>query len=950
MKSDIGTENDKMNNENQPNEDSSGSCSGKKKMILIGSIAGGIVVIAAIVVIVVLVTKDDDSSSSSSSSYSVSDGISWEEAIDKANKAMENLSNEEKFNLLFGVDNLVNMWNATKKVCVGMIEPNSKIENFRGLCLQDGPAGVRVSASTTSWQAQINTASTFNRTLWTEYGKAYGNEFKAKGINVALGPAMNILRSPIAGRIWESYSEDPFLSGEAATYIIKAIQSTGVIACAKHYVGNDQETNRKNSSSNIPEQALWEIYLEPFYRSVRDADVGSIMSSYNDVNGTLLAKNKRLLQDILKDKIGFKGFVMSDWWAIKDNEVINFNSGEDMNMPGGIDEGGDYKGRDKSHWSDYHTKVGSGITQDRLDDAVRRVLSTMYRFNQLDSNYPDINLDNPTITDATIKINREAAGQSNVLLKNENGVLPITKDKYSKIAIIGNDAFKSDCNKINDCSCKEGSNLIFKGHLGLGYGSGTTDFQYIIAPYDAIKERADGLGISIVKAGESLEQITESSAPSDLSALNPSDFLFLDTAILSGWNSGDVNIDLTSVVTDSTTTLTLYVFGELNGTPDLQVRTNETNKGIKNNTSDEYSMNFWAGQTTNIIEITLNSTSVDLIKATTSKIITLYGNGVTLRAVTTNKALLEAEPFKSISNSISFTVGKENITEAEALATNNPDIKLFIVFIMADSGEEYISLEKSVGDRYDMDAWHNGNGLVNAIVAKKKSGQKILVVINAPGPINVPWKDSVDAIVFSGMGGAESGNGLADVLFGDLNPSGHLPYVWGTIDQYPAVFNILGNYTYYDYSEGVFIGQRYFDKHGKTPKWPFGFGLSYTEFEFSGLTAIYDSTNKQLVATFSVKNKGTIDGDAVPMLFLHFPDTIKSDCDGGDYPNKLFKGFEKVLVKAGQTNTVKITVDEHALSYYSVSLKSFVRPSGTFKVYIGKDASDSALSADVTIS
>ena len=175
MKSDIGTENDKMNNENEPNEDSSGSCSGKKKMILIGSIAGGIVVIAAIVVIVVLVTKDDDSSSSSSGS----NGISWDKAYEMADKAMENLSNEEKFNLLFGEDNLVSM---REGVCVGMIEPNSKIENFRGMCLQDGPAGVRISANTTSWQAQINTASTFNRTLWTEYGKAYGNEFKAKGI------------------------------------------------------------------------------------------------------------------------------------------------------------------------------------------------------------------------------------------------------------------------------------------------------------------------------------------------------------------------------------------------------------------------------------------------------------------------------------------------------------------------------------------------------------------------------------------------------------------------------------------------------------------------------------------------------------------------------------------------------------------------------------------------
>jgi beta-glucosidase len=131
-----------------------------------------------------------------------------------------------------------------------------------------------------------------------------------------LGPAMNIMRNPKAGRVWESYSDDPFLSGEAATVIIKAIQSTGVIACAKHYVANDQETNRKNSTSDVKDQALYEIYLEPFYRSVKDADVGSIMSSYNDVNGVLLSKNTRLLQDILKNEFGFQGFVMNDTTSV----------------------------------------------------------------------------------------------------------------------------------------------------------------------------------------------------------------------------------------------------------------------------------------------------------------------------------------------------------------------------------------------------------------------------------------------------------------------------------------------------------------------------------------------------------------------------------------------------------------------------------------------------------
>ena len=143
-----------------------------------------------------------------------------------------------------------------------------------------------------------------------EVGKAQGKEFRDKGINVVLGPAMNMQRSPLGGRLWESYGDDPFLSGECATNIIKGIQSNGVIACAKHFVGNDQETNRRFSSSNIPEQALWEIYIEPFYRSVVDADVGAIMTAYNAVNGTFCYNNSRIVTEYLKNIIGFKGFVM----------------------------------------------------------------------------------------------------------------------------------------------------------------------------------------------------------------------------------------------------------------------------------------------------------------------------------------------------------------------------------------------------------------------------------------------------------------------------------------------------------------------------------------------------------------------------------------------------------------------------------------------------------------
>ena len=303
-----------------------------KLHIILAIIGFGIGVTAIVILVIVLYQEDSDSSSNEKEEEKSLNFLTWEEAHKKAKDKLKDFISEEKFNLLFGTENMQRK--TEDRGCVGSIDP---IENkFGGICLQDGPAGVRFSNSTQSWQASINTASTFNKSLMYEVGKAQGKEFREKGINVALGPAMNIQRNPQGGRIWECYGDDPFLSGVVATQIIKGIQSNGVIACAKHYVGNDQETNRKNSSSNIKEQALWEIYMEPFYRSVKDAEVGAIMAAYNMVNGTFCINNDKIINNYLKTKLGFKGYVMSDWWAITSNDTDIFNNGIDMNMPGGI--------------------------------------------------------------------------------------------------------------------------------------------------------------------------------------------------------------------------------------------------------------------------------------------------------------------------------------------------------------------------------------------------------------------------------------------------------------------------------------------------------------------------------------------------------------------------------------------------------------------------------------
>ena len=714
-----------------------------------------------------------------------SNSITWEEAYEKASKKLKEFSTKEKVSLLYGTQNMRKRME--EGGCIGAIDP---IEGkFQGLCLQDGPSGVRFSPNTTSWQAPINTASTFNKTLMYEVGKSQGKEFRDKGVNVVLGPCMNIQRSPLGGRLWESYGDDPFLSGECATQVIKGIQSNGVIACAKHYVGNDQETNRKFSSSNIPEQALWEVYIEPFYRSVVDGNLGAVMTAYNAVNGTFCYNNSRLVKEYLKKIIGFKGFVMTDWWAIMKPGVDFFNNAVDMNMPGGKYGGRRYMGKENSFWSDFENYIGKEITEERLNEAVKRILGTMYKFNQV-NNYPEINLLKNTITLENKKLNREAATQSNVLLKNENDILPLTHLRGKKIAVIGNDALLSTCLKINDCSCRSPKNNIFQGHMALGYGSGTTSFKYLVDPLNAIKSRAEEEGIEILSSTEITRDI-------------------------------------------------------------------------------EYL------------------------------------------------------------NDMKFEVGKEDILGAKEVA-GKADI--CIIFLNADSGEDYIRLEKSIGDRYDLNAWHSGNELVQSVL---EVNTNVIVVINAPGPINLPWLDKIKGLIFSGFGGAESGNGIADILFGYKNPSGHLPYVWGTNENYPSQLNILSKPKNYEYNEGVFIGQRYFDKFNKDYIFPFGFGLSYTKFEFNDdLDA--KMTKKGLNIFFSVKNIGKRDGAAVPMVFLKFPDDIETE---NGYPDKLFKGFDKKMIKVNESVKFEIFVDDHALSYYNVNKKSFVRPNkGKYEVFLGFDA------------
>ena len=230
-----------------------------------------------------------------------------------------------------------------------------------------------------------------------------------------MGPCINLIRHPKGGRVWEGYSEDPFLTGETAVEFIKGIQKNGVIACLKHFVLNEIEEGRQYCTSEIKnDQALFDIYIEPFYKAIKKADVASLMESYNAVNNIPMTRYTYFLQHILKDKFGFKGFITSDWTAIKFTNPEEFANGLDMDQPG------------FSGWQNIPNWVAEGsVTKERLHDAAKRILAAMYKFKQIPDNpksgdlYPNfVDLDKDTLTSKTKKLNRKTAGESMVLLKN----------------------------------------------------------------------------------------------------------------------------------------------------------------------------------------------------------------------------------------------------------------------------------------------------------------------------------------------------------------------------------------------------------------------------------------------------------------------------------------------------------------------------------------------------
>ncbi|KAI9270672.1 glycoside hydrolase superfamily [Phascolomyces articulosus] len=701
--------------------------------------------------------------------------ISWEEAYAKAEKLVSGWTLEQKVNVGTGSGN-------EQGPCEGNTIASP---GFPALCMNDGPTGLRRAYNSSQFVAGINCGASFDRELTRQRGAYMAQEFRDKGVNVMLGPGMNMLRVPRGGRNWEFAGEDPYLAAAVSEELIHGIQSEGVIATTKHLIGNEQEENRYDVDTIMDDKTLHEMYLIPFYHSI-EAGSGAVMCSYNKVNGTYACDSDNLMNNILKDQLDFKGFVMSDWWATH-STVNGINSGLDMTMPGdanadSVTGGGLWFGKNLTD------AVERGdVSEDRVTDMATRIVAAWYKvyidYPELRFNYFDSDVHADLNVQRNHKENIRAQGAASVvLLKNEDNILPLKQDSINKLAIIGSDAGPDPegLNKCQDGSCSRGT-------LTQGWGSGSCYLPYLVTPLDGITDRADD------------------------------------------------SIEITSTLDD------------------------------------------W-----------------DL----------------------------------------------ENAAKIAA------DADIAFVFAKSDSGEMYIVVDDNPGDRNNLTLWYNGENLIKAVA---DANDNTVVVIHSVGPIDMSsWIDhpNIKAIVWPGLPGQETGNSLADVLFGDYNPSGRLPYtIAKDINDYVAD---VSPDLEVEYTEGVYIGYRHFDKYNIEPLYEFGYGLSYTTFEFDKLNVKVNKKKTEKVtatlatASLFVENTGHLDGNEIVQAYIVYPESA-------DQPPKQLRGFEKVFVEAGKKKKVNFEFTVRDLSIWDVVQQKWVVPSGEFTLLAGHTSLDIRQKATFTV-
>lgn len=768
-------------------------------------------------------------------------------------------------------------------------EPIARL-GIPGLSMTDGPHGVRWGRAT-AFPPGVNMGSTWNEPLLEKVGAAIARETLARGRNVILGPCINIHRVPFGGRNFESFSEDPYLAGRLAVGYVKGVQSQNVVATPKHYAVNNQEWERNTISAEIGERALREIYLPHFRAAIVEGGAWSIMCSYNRLNGTYACENRHLMTGILKDDWGFEGFAMSDWGAAH-STLGNALNGLDVEMPHGT-----YMGKKLLE----AVKNGE-VPEPVVDDKVRRILRVMFVSGLFDGKIEvDENwLDSPGHRAIALEVARESI----TLLKNEGGVLPLDRKKIRSIAVIGPNATAA--------------------RLGGGGSSTVTPFRSI-APLDGIKALV-GDGVEVRHA-----------MGCDLHV--PVKFEIIPPEYLKPAEGGEGGPGLLGEYFEGDDFKSEPVATRVDARVSFDFVSTNLPEGLKR---DRFSAR-WTGKLIppetgkyKLVAISNDGTTRLLVNGR-QKLSTWSLNGVH-HAKSAKVKLKAGEEYDIRFNFNSIGVrsmvklgwvlpGSDPIADAAKLAGESDAA---VVFVGLDSG-----LEGEGHDRDGMEMPGLQNDLVEAVVAANPN--TAVVLVNGTPVVMDSWADSAPAIVEAWYPGQEGGTAIAEILFGDVNPSGRLPvtlpHSW---EECPAHGNYPGKDGKVHYEEGIFLGYRYYDTKDVEPLFPFGHGLSYTEFEYGGLKIQPEKMGRAgaVEVSLTVKNTGARAGKEVVQLYVR---DVESSVER---PAKELKGIRKVGLEPGESKSVTFKIDRSALSFYDEGEKKWVAEPGAFEAQVGGSSRD----------
>ena len=752
------------------------------------------------------------------------------------------------------------------------------------LKMADGPFGIRKSGPSTTYAAGIALAASWDVDLVSRVGKMLGRDARARGVHFLLAPAVNIYRTPLCGRNFEYFGEDPFLASRMAVAYIKGVQSQGVSATVKHFLGNNSEIDRHHTSSDMDERTLREIYLPSFEAAVREAQVGAIMNSYNLVNGVHMTENHRLNNQVVKQEWGFNGLIMSDWDATYDG-VAAANAGLDLEMPAG-------------KFMNRATLIPA-IKQGRvslatIDDKVRRLLLTAIRFGWLDREQTDRTW--PLFPGEGRQLALQTARESIVLLKNQGDWLPLDKAKIKSVAVIGPDAYPA---------------------VPVGGGSAQA------SPFVAVSY-LQGL----------VDYLADSATVTWSRGLVPSTELFETTVFATAATGGQAGLHAEYFDNPS-----------LSGAPgltrvDQHVNFSWDHPNAWPTGQGGAASARWTGcfipASSGAHRFVASSYGLDEYrlfvdgKPVFDRLAQSQPIGTATLTLRAGQAYAIRLEYVHRDHHARLGLGVRRVSEliapeAKALAAA---ADVAVVLAGFDPSNESEGFDRT---------FQLPDGQDELIDMVRGANKNTIVVVTSGGGVDMTrWVDGARAIVQAWYPGQEGGTALAQLLFGDFSPSGKLP---ATFERRLRDSAAYGSYApqadkRIPYREGVFLGYRHFDRVKTKPLFPFGHGLSYTTFKYSGLvvTPAVMPANAPVTVAFDLTNTGPREGAEVVQLYVgdgHAP---------VPRPVKELKGFAKVSLRPGESRRVSITLDRRALSYFDETAKQWKAAPGEFEVLVGSSA------------